>query len=74
VQKVVDVVLGSEAITNLAVQHTLESMGVPAQPVGATPNVAATPSGQVTSTPGGMVGNPEQQQATQLVGAATAAP
>ena len=46
VQKLIDVQLGSDAVAAVVNARTMEGLGIPDQGVGATPGVAATPSGE----------------------------
>ena len=69
VGKLIDMILGSEAVAMMATNQVVQSMGgaVPPQPgaeqaPGGFPQVAATPSGQtVQAQPGTIAGNPQQQ-------------
>lgn len=87
VQKLVDMVLGSEAIGGLLTNKLIESVGGPVAPpagpppggapptAGGMPPVQATPSGQtMQAEPGTIAGNPEQQLATTNVAGTFPAP
>lgn len=88
IQKVVDGILGSEAVMMMATNQVVQSMGgaVPPQPGampptpgapegGGFPPMAATPSGQtVQAQPGTIAGNPQQQLAATNMQETFAAP